>query len=92
MGKPAIVSKETIRVKSPNKKDSKRSLKMVSTAGLEPARVSPHAPQTCAYTDSATSTHIQFSFYAAYTSPLIEMTFSHFSSAECRIDKVINCQ
>ena len=31
---------------------------MVSTAGLEPARVSPHAPQTCAYTDSATSTQV----------------------------------
>ena len=30
----------------------------MSTAGLEPARVSPHAPQTCAYTDSATSTSI----------------------------------
>ena len=40
---------------------------MVSMAGLEPARISPHAPQTCAYTDSATSTYcfdIQFSnFY-----------------------------
>ena len=32
---------------------------MVSTAGLEPARVSPHAPQTCTYTDSVTSTNYQ---------------------------------
>ena len=63
---------------------------MVSTAGLEPARVSPHAPQTCAYTDSATSTSI-FNFQmSAYTSPLLEMTFSHFSSAECHVD--INIQ
>ncbi len=37
---------------------------MVSTAGLEPARVSPHAPQTCAYTDSATST--QYSIFILY--------------------------
>ena len=29
---------------------------MVSMGGLEPPRISPHAPQTCAYTDSATST------------------------------------
>lgn len=26
--------------------------------GLEPPRISPHAPQTCAYTDSATSTNL----------------------------------
>ena len=43
---------------------------MVSTAGLEPARVSPHAPQTCAYTDSATSTSIFDFQVSAYTSPL----------------------
>ena len=30
---------------------------MVSMGGLEPPRISPHAPQTCAYTDSATTTH-----------------------------------
>ena len=35
---------------------------MVSTAGLEPARVSPHAPQTCTYTDSVTSTKINIKF------------------------------
>ena len=46
---------------------------MVSTAGLEPARVSPHAPQTCAYTDSATST---FSNFVAYTFPLTNDTQS----------------
>lgn len=28
----------------------------MSTGGLEPPRVASHAPQTCAYTDSATST------------------------------------
>ena len=33
---------------------------MVSTAGLEPARVSPHAPQTCTYTDSVTSTYLDY--------------------------------
>lgn len=31
---------------------------MVSTGGLEPPRVASHAPQTCAYTDSATSTQV----------------------------------
>ena len=35
---------------------------MVSMAGLEPARISPHAPQTCAYTDSATSTCTYYLF------------------------------
>lgn len=39
---------------------------MVSTAGLEPARVSPHAPQTCAYTDSATSTPGILNFQQKY--------------------------
>ena len=58
----------------------------MSTAGLEPARVSPHAPQTCAYTDSATSTSIFDFQMSAYTSPLLEMTFSHFSSAEYHVD------
>ncbi len=45
---------------------------MVSMGGLEPPRISPHAPQTCAYTDSATSTQtIQLSLRDAYTSPLL---------------------
>ncbi len=44
----------------------------MSTAGLEPARVSPHAPQTCAYTDSATSTSIFDFQMSAYTSPLVK--------------------
>lgn len=37
----------------------------LSTAGLEPARVSPHAPQTCTYTDSVTSTRI-INFFNLY--------------------------
>lgn len=32
----------------------------MSMGGLEPPRISPHAPQTCAYTDSATSTYSNF--------------------------------
>lgn len=35
--------------------------KIMSMGGLEPPRISPHAPQTCAYTDSATSTYIHYS-------------------------------
>lgn len=38
------------------KKDKLLLVPFLSMAGLEPARISPHAPQTCAYTDSATST------------------------------------
>ena len=34
-------------------------------AGLEPARISPHAPQTCAYTDSATSTYFLYLIFKA---------------------------
>ena len=37
-------------------------IKNMSTAGLEPARISPHAPQTCAYTDSAMSTYLILTF------------------------------
>ena len=48
---------------------------MVSTAGLEPARVSPHAPQTCAYTDSATSTYI-FNFQLPRIPPLSQKRYS----------------
>ena len=36
---------------------------MVSKKGLEPSRISPHAPQTCAYTDSATSTLFYLIFF-----------------------------
>lgn len=32
---------------------------MVLRAGLEPARISPHAPQTCAATNYATSANFQ---------------------------------
>ena len=68
-------------------------------AGLEPARISPHAPQTCAYTDSATSTQtILFNFQSLFCFVLVaEQSLSllpspqkqhlvAFSSAECHID------
>ncbi len=71
----------------------------MSMAGLEPARISPHAPQTCAYTDSATSTQtILFNFQSLFCFVLVaEQTLSllpspqkqhlvAFSSAECHID------
>ena len=45
------------------KKDKLSFVPFLSTAGLEPARISPHAPQTCAYTNSATPTYIQFSIF-----------------------------
>ena len=67
-------------------------------AGLEPARISPHAPQTCAYTDSATSTQtILFNFQSLFCFVLVaEQSLSllpspqkqhlvAFSSAECHI-------
>ena len=73
----------------------------MSTAGLEPARVSPHAPQTCAYTDSATSTQGIFSYSIVkfvrclcggdvplcFTS-LSKNDTQSFFSAECHIGKV----
>ena len=37
---------------------------MVSKAGLEPARISPHAPQTCASADSATLANYVVAFLA----------------------------
>ena len=71
----------------------------MSMAGLEPARISPHAPQTCAYTDSATSTQtILFNFQSLFCFVLVaEQSLSllpspqkqhlvAFSSAECHID------
>ena len=73
----------------------------MSTAGLEPARVSPHAPQTCAYTDSATSTwsfgYIYSIIKLFYVSrrmltqgqPSRKMILNHFPAAECHIDKKI---
>src|ERR1700755_2383433 len=36
---------------------------MVLRAGLEPARIAPHAPQTCAATNYATSANFQKNFY-----------------------------
>ena len=46
-----------------NKKEPQKDSFLLSMAGLEPARISPHAPQTCAYTDSATSTHLCYSIF-----------------------------
>ncbi len=56
-------------------------------AGLEPARISPHAPQTCAYTDSATSTSNSILFSLVLTdclcrmssAPSHKMIFNHFT-------------
>ena len=39
----------------------------LSMAGLEPARVSPHAPQTCTYTDSVTSTSSKLFYHKPTT-------------------------
>ena len=57
---------------------------MVSTAGLEPARVSPHAPQTCAYTDSATSTYLVFNLCRVYLTS--HRRYLIVCSAECHVD------
>ena len=70
---------------------------MVSMAGLEPARIAPHAPQTCAYTNSATSTYFskfnsnimcKMSLWRmlCQAQPSQKTIFNRFSAAECHID------
>lgn len=56
-------------------------------AGLEPARITPHAPQTCAATNYATSANLKFSikpqenYFFVFASFLVSAFFSVFAFA-----------
>ena len=70
-----------------------RALKsLMSKKGLEPSRHKPHEPESCASTNSATSTRIILELASRggcslFGEPSRKMILNHFPAAECHFDK-----